>query len=250
MTQRLDTLDLPSPQLGNTRQATVLVPREGRGPFPVLLMHDGHNLHDPALSSFGSVWNVGAAAGRLEREGFPCVIVGLAATPARLSEYAPFPSRHNGGRARAADYLDFLTGTVLPWVRDLYPVRTDPEGTGLLGSSMGGLVSLYAAAARPDVFGFAGAMSPSLWFARGAMFRWLESRLPSTFRSYVDIGTEEGADPAERRRHVRDAARLAGLLAGAGMDVLLRVDPGARHHEAAWAARFPTALRHFLEGAG
>jgi predicted alpha/beta superfamily hydrolase len=109
---------------------------------------------------------------------------------------------------------------------------------------MGGLISLYMALRHPDVFGFAGALSPSLWFADARIFAWAAAQSPSTapLRVYLDMGTREGDDVAEARRNVEQVRAMARLLRRKGADVQLVVAPGT-HSEEAWARRFPGMLR-------
>ena len=109
---------------------------------------------------------------------------------------------------------------------------------------MGGLISLYGFLRRPDVFGFCGAMSPSLWFAHRAIFDYVESLHRWFGRVYLDIGTEEG------QRHVRNVQQMARLLRTRCPyprdQVLSIVDEGADHSEQAWSGRFETAVRFLL----
>jgi predicted alpha/beta superfamily hydrolase len=109
---------------------------------------------------------------------------------------------------------------------------------------MGGLISLYAFLRHPRVFGFCGAMSPSLWFADRAIFD-VARDVPRWFgRVYLDIGTEEG------QRHVRDTRQMCRLLRSRCPfprdQLLCVVDEGAHHNEQAWAARFETAARFLV----
>lgn len=252
---------LESPQLGTSRDILVYLPpsyweRQARR-FPVLYMHDGQNLFDEA-ASFAGEWRVDETMEALARESVEAIVVGVPnAGDARRDEYSPFRDRRQGG-GRGDDYLRFLLDTVKPLVDRSF--RSDPSrpATGLMGSSMGGLISLYGFFARPEAFGFVGAMSPALWFARGRIMGYLAKQPPILGRIYMDLGTGEGAEPVKmepwRRALLARSTTLDGELYEAlrakgyrpGRDIRFVVDEGAPHHESAWSARLPAALRFLL----
>ena len=211
--------------------------------YPVLYMHDGQNLFD-AATSYAGEWQVDETMERIAPEGFEAIVIAVPNMGAeRIAEYSPFrDARVGGGRGDA--YLAFLIETLKPDVDRNFRTRRDPEHTGIIGSSMGGLISLYAFLTRPDVFGFAGVMSPSLWFGRGAIFTDVQ-QLPSwQGRLYLDTGTAEGRGQV---RQTREMARMLRRKAGHPRLQLRYVeDRGAGHNEAAWAGRFERAIRWLL----
>ena len=234
-----------SPQLGNTRDIQVYLPpsyRTSGRHYPVIYMHDGQNLFD-ARTSFAGEWGVDETMERLGPQGIEAIVVAIPNTGAsRADEYSPFPQPRAGG-GRGDQYLDFIVHTVKPTVDQRFRTRLERSQTGIMGSSLGGLISLYGFFTFQDVFGFAGAMSPALWFGRRAIFDTIAPRR-WTGRIYLDIGTAEG------RALVRDV-RLMGRMLRQRTDrprLNLRVveDRGARHHESAWAARFEHAVRFLL----
>lgn len=256
---------LESSQLGNSRDILVYLPpsywaRQGRR-YPVLYMHDGQNLFDEN-TSFAGEWRVDETMEQLAREGVEAIVVGVPnAGESRRDEYSPFTDRrHGGGKGDA--YLRFLLGTVKPLVDRSF--RSDPAraATGLMGSSMGGLISLYGFFSHPEAFGFVGAMSPALWFARGKTVGYIAGRPPILGRIYMDMGTGEGAEPVKMERWRRALLARSTTLSGElyallvekgyrpGRDIRYVEDEGAPHHESAWAARLPTALRFLLAERG
>jgi predicted alpha/beta superfamily hydrolase len=254
--------DLASPELGNRRDLLVYLPPSysaGRRTFPTLFLHDGQNLFD-RHTSFAGEWRVDETLEELAAEGVEAIVVGIAnAGTARVDEYGPFVQPGVGG-GRADAYLRFLLATVEPLVARRYRVARDPGRTGILGSSLGGLVSLYAFFALPGSFGMVGALSPSVGFAGGALLAYVERAPSPAGRLYLDVGDLEGPprplrDRLLRRRlrpYPRRVRELAELLRRKGYldgrDLLYREEPGGRHEEAAWARRLPGALR-FLLGA-
>jgi len=249
-----------SPELRNTRDILVYLPPSyptANRTYPTLYMHDGQNLFDEA-TSFAGEWRVDEALEELAEEGIEAIVVGVPNTGAdRLHEYSPFRDARFGG-GRAADYVKFIVDTVKPLVDEEFRTTGERDATGTIGSSMGGLISLYAFFERPDVFGAVGAVSPSVGFARGALIDYLERARFVGGRIYMDVGTHEGRprdrDPLELRRRpaaylrmVRDARDLL-VRKGyrEGPDLLYIEDEGAVHNEAAWAERLPQLLRFLL----
>jgi predicted alpha/beta superfamily hydrolase len=238
-----------SPQLHNERQILVHLPAgyaAGDQRYPVIYMQDGQNLFDPATSYAGD-WQAGAALDALEREGLAAILVGIPNMgKRRLAEYSPFRDLRYGGGAGDA-YLDFVASTLKPLIDGDFRTLPDREHTAIAGSSMGGLISLYALFARPDVFGLAGVLSPSLWFARGAIFRYLRRQPLVPGRLWLDAGDQEGGNTLRNTRRLRDLLTAKGYHPGVNLHYLEAT--GAGHNEAAWAARLPDMLRFLLAGA-
>jgi predicted alpha/beta superfamily hydrolase len=252
--------DVRSVELDNTRDILVYLPPSyptANRTYPTLYMHDGQNLFDEA-TSFAGEWRVDEALETLAEDGIEAIVVGVPNTGVdRLHEYSPFRDARFGG-GRAADYVKFIVETVKPLVDAAFRTTGEREGTATIGSSMGGMISLYAFFERPDVFGGVGAVSPSVGFARGALLDYLERARFVGGRIYVDVGTHEGRprgrDPLELRgspgayvQMVRDARDLL-VRKGyrEGRDLLYVEKEGAVHNEAAWAERLPQLLRFLL----
>jgi predicted alpha/beta superfamily hydrolase len=221
--------------------------------YPVFYLNDGQNLFDEA-TSFAGEWHADEAADRLIRESAipPIILVGIDnATRERMREYVPYRSLHpHMMRVRGRYYPDFLAKEVMPFISRQYRVANGPENTGLGGSSLGGLIALYTAIARPGLIGRLLVESPSLWVAGRKVIAdaWRTSNWPQ--RVYVGAGTRElgREDRSERLVHdVRDLERALRCTLG---DDRLKVviDEGAQHSESAWARRFPDALRFLFGG--
>jgi predicted alpha/beta superfamily hydrolase len=239
--RRLD--QVYSPELGNRRDVHVYLPpsyaSSGRH-YPVVYMHDGQNLFDHEMS-FAGEWGVDDTMERIAHEGVEAIVVGVPNMGGeRTAEYSPYADpRLGGGRGDA--YVRFLTDTLKPLIDAQFRTRREAEHTGLAGSSMGGLISLYGFLRRPDIFGFAGVMSPSLWFGRGAVFADVHDLPAWHGRLYIDTGTGEGRGQV---RQTREMVRVLRRKARSPRQQLRYVeDRGAGHNEAAWAARFERAIR-------
>jgi predicted alpha/beta superfamily hydrolase len=246
---RLETLtNFWSPELGNRRDVLVHLPasyhRQERV-YPVLYMQDGQNLFDP-VTSFAGDWKLGNVMASAARRGVEVIVVGIPNMGAeRLAEYSPFVDPLEGSGA-GDRYLDFLTRTLKPTIDERFRTLAGRAHTGIAGSSMGGLISLYGFFRAPSVFGFVGALSPSLWFAGDAIFSRIESAPFVPGRIYLDIGTLEGAPHVERARRMRDLLSAKGYRIGP--DLRWLASRCGRHDEASWGRRFARALPFLVAG--
>jgi predicted alpha/beta superfamily hydrolase len=222
--------------------------------YPVLYLNDGQNLFEAATSFTGIEWQVDETAERLIREGAvpPMIIVGIDNTgEERLREYMPHRSMHPRMlRVRGKYYPDFLMKEVMPFVEENYRVASGPENTGFGGSSLGALIALYTAIARPGVIGRLLLESPSLWASGRRSIK--ESRAVRIWpeRIFLAVGTAEAGSAEQSRTVVDDVRELAAIMRRAVLSekrLRLVIEDGAGHNETAWAERFPEALR-FLFG--
>ncbi len=258
--------DVPSRHVAARNVDVWLPPSYGRDPqrrYPVLYMHDGQNLFDPALAYTGTDWDIDGALTRLiERgEAREAIVVGVWNTPLRFAEYMPrAPVRTDAvgsgidgrpiGRSediRSDAYLRFLVEELKPFIDARYRTLPGRDDTFVMGSSMGGLISLYAIARHPDVFGGVGAVSTHWPACDGCSVDWFAKHLPRprTHRLYFDYGTAalDALYPPHQAR--MDAAlRRAGWREG--RDWITRRFEGAEHNEAAWKARVEIPLRFLL----
>src|SRR5579871_4064333 len=163
--------------------------------YPILYLNDGQNLFEPSTSFTGVEWGVDETADRLIRERVipPMIIVGIDnAGKDRFREYMPHRSLQPMMlRVQGQRYPHFLMKEVMPFIARNYRVASGPENTGLGGSSLGALISLYTAAARQGVFGHLLLESPSLWAANRQIIK--ESRAVTRWpeRVFLATGTAE-----------------------------------------------------------
>ena len=198
-------------------------------PYPVLYVHDGQNIFDPATSFIGADWNIDATADRLIREGhmIPVIVVGIYNSPKRMDEYG------NGETGEA--YRQFVVQTVKPLIDATYRTLPDRDNTATMGSSMGGLVSFLLAWNHPDVFRQAACLSPAFFPEVVDMVR-IADAAPAGMRLYMDNGTE-GME--QRIQFFCDDMMdvLPGKGFSSGHNFEWYLDNGAEHNEHAWAAR-------------
>lgn len=251
---------LYSPQLNNRRDILIYLPPSYASTgqhYSVLYMQDGQNLFD-VTTSYSGEWYADETLELLSVERLETIVVGIAnAGDQRMNEYGPFVNVLGQG-GQGEQYLAFLVETIKPLIDQRFRTNPDRAHTGIMGSSMGGLISLYAAFRYPEVFSMIGSMSPSLWFAGGAIFPYIQRSAMVESRIYLDIGTLEGGSSkvnqllpkSSKARSKGNAARMNDLLATRvfhSEDNLMFVEEeGGIHHETAWARRLPAALRFLL----
>lgn len=229
-------------------------PENNERRYPVLYLQDGQNIFQkhPAIPA---EWGVDEAATKLinDKSVEPLIIVGIPhAGKLRMVEYAPPSIAADAKKSpeTAGDaYVQWMISSVMPRVERAFRVRTGPESTGIGGSSMGGLISLYAGATHPEVFGKVLAESPSLHFHKidyGAQFTAATHPWPAKVYLAVggtELGNGKEAENAEYAEAVK-AFNQSLQTAGMGDDRRLFVfEPDAIHNEEAWARRFPAALK-------
>jgi metallo-beta-lactamase class B len=235
----------PMPQLGRSRRVWIYLPsgyaRSTRR-YPVLYMHDGQNVFD-AATSFAGEWGVDEALDSLRARAIVVAVDNGGAS--RLSEYNPWkaanPSLGGGDGDR---YLDFLVTTLKPSIDERFRTLRDPAHTGIMGSSMGGLISLYAALKRPDVFGRAAVFSCACWIARPFVYELARGagKPRRGARILFVAGELETADGevARDQREMVDTLVAAGWQRG--VDVRSRIVADGRHSEWFWRREFPAAF--------
>ncbi len=227
--------------------------------YPVLYVQDGQNIFDPATSAFGVDWGLGKV---IEEEMTahaitPMVVVAVYNTRYRIEEYTPTCDyRERGGKA--LEYLGALVEELKPFIDKTYHTRTDAPSTGIMGSSLGGLLSLFAGQAFPDVFGRVAALSPSLWWAGRDLISALAGspEFHKPHRLWIDMGTRESNEDRNRNGVcdvLDDLRMLRYVLLGRGMqegeDLWVEEVPGGAHTEADWGRRVNKVLKFLYPAA-
>lgn len=252
---------------GLTREVLVWLPPGYDAPenasrtYPVIYMQDGQNLF-AKHSGIPAEWGADETAGELISRGEvrPFIIVGVPhGGDARIEEYVPPVITSEGpakevfpGKSMAGDaYLGWLVREVMPRVQRNFRISPGPENTAIGGSSLGGLISIYAATRRPDLFGLVLAESPTLGLGGTEMWKTTfgdAAKWPQ--RIYIgvgenEVGNDEKAAEASKR-YAQSVRNFSGFLDGKGYGPdrkLVVIEPGAVHSEGAWAKRLGGALR-------
>lgn len=255
----LETHDIHSMHLGLARRITVWVPPEPRkrraSVYPVLYLHDGQNLFDPARAFAGQTWRVEETLSHLVRRRVipPLIVVGIDhGVERRAREYLPVEDDRNpyAREPLGREHADFLVREVMPFMAQNYPVAEGASHTGIGGSSYGGVAALNTALIRPGVFGRLLIESPSLYVGREYLLRRARAMPRWPARIYLGVGTAETSRHDFNEETVNNVRKLESILRSRGLGprrLHVVVEEGASHWEGAWAARLPQALA-FLYG--
>ena len=242
--------------------------------YNVVYMHDGQMLFDTAQTWNKKEWRADEVFTQLiaENKIEPCIIVAIWNTPERITEYFPnkifeniepelqksILQKYGNGKKISSDYyLKFIVSELKPHIDKNYSTHTDKEHTMIIGSSMGGLISVYAIAEYPEIFGGAACLSTA-WFSfvepnyaiPMAAFKYFEKKLPSSadHKIYFDYGTGESDKPYELTQSFVDL--IAKGKGYSESNYKSMVFEKAVHDENAWNARLEIPLIFLLHYSG
>jgi len=231
--------------------------------YPVIYMHDGQNLFDPETSFLPGIdWGMADTVQRLIQENriLPAIVVGIWSATARGREYGPAKAINDYtspaerrkylrdfGKPFSDDYLRSIVNELKPVIDHGFPTRTDGAGTVVMGSSFGGLISLYAVCEYPEIFGGAACLSTHWPAAGGATIPYLADHLPNpeTHRIYFDYGTETLDAQYEPYQIQADAVMRKGGFQE-GVNWITKKFQGEEHSERAWRKRVDIPIEFLL----
>ena len=208
--------------------------------YPVMYFFDGHNLFRDSDATYGKCWGLEAFLDGWQKK---MIVVGMECGHEgreRLDEYCPYDVR--GGslgeiHGMGGKTMEWIVHEVKPWVDNAFRTYSFREATGIAGSSMGGLMALYAATAFNHVFRRAACLSPSLWVAPGKMLELIaRAHIRRDTCIYLDYGA------GEMFNHAANAEALfstSHLLMTKRVNLAFRIVPGGTHCEASWAKQVP-----------
>ena len=207
--------------------------------YPVLYMFDGHNLFTDEEATFGKCWGLEEY---LDRTATPLIVAAVECNHegnSRLSEYSPVNFTFHGQRicGRGKKYMDWLVGEFKPFVDENYKTLPDRENTFIAGSSMGGLMTLYALAKYGKYFSGGAALSPSLWVQDGQVPDFISKvNFKSGCVLFTDYGTKEFKNHSPQQKLF---GQVFGVLCEKGVAVTARVVLNGTHSEASWEKEIP-----------
>ena len=249
ITGNVKTFKMFSPQLNRTVRIWVYLPPDynnnTKKRYPVLYMLDGQNLFDEA-TSFAGEWHVDETLQELyNRSGFSIIVVGIDnGGGRRIDEYAPWRNERYGRGGGGNETLRFIVETLKPYIDALYRTRSDE--TGIMGSSLGGLLAIYAGFGYPDIFRYVGAMSSAFWF-NPQIYDFVRNAKGGPEKIYIYWGTSEGSNPQEI---VETNGKMVELLKEKGYtegkNLMVVTEPGGEHSEYYWAKHFSEAVTWFF----
>lgn len=205
--------------------------------YPVLYMHDGQNIMDPKTAFVGKDWRVDETVMKLikQKKIKEIIVVGVYNSPDRLDEY----SWSEKGR----NYLNFLVSELKPIIDANYKTLPEKEKTAIMGSSMGGLISFYAAWNYPEVFSMAGCLSSSFYYNNDKSIKTVEEY--DGHKKPIKFYLDHGEDGALRGQRMFVELSKKGYVIGQDIDYFY--SPGAEHNEKEWAARLERPLVYFFD---
>jgi predicted alpha/beta superfamily hydrolase len=227
------------PQLNRNRRIWVYLPPDyytSSREYPVLYMHDAQNLFDQA-TSFGGEWEVDESLNDLFNQGDPGIIViGIEnGGGERINELTPWANSSYGGGDGAA-YVDFIVETLKPYVDNNYRTKSDQPNTGIMGSSLGGLISLYACIRHQDIFGKAGILSPSLWFTDDIYDFVSSTGKQAQLKIALVAGEQESSTMVAELQAMYNTLLSAGFSSD---ELLITTHADGEHSEWYWRREFP-----------
>lgn len=233
---------LKIPGLERDRTIRVYLPPgydKGDGEYAVLYMHDGQNLFDDATSFVGE-WGVDEVMNELsESEGFNLIIVGIDNGGGnRIHELTAW-DHEKYGKAEGKEYMNFVVSVVKPYIDTNFRTKPDRVNTGIMGSSLGGLISHYAIYEYPEVFGKAGIFSPSYFWGEGPWQQVEEIDLPKDTRLCLLVGGLEGETMVQPMQDMVKRILERGHPAD---QITSKVNPQGKHNEKLWNEEFKEAV--------
>jgi predicted alpha/beta superfamily hydrolase len=214
--------------------------------YPVVYFEDGQNVFDPSTAFGGVEWQADETANKEISQGRmrEAILVGIDNTAARIPEYQPPNDSYQGTQGRADAYASFVINNVRPYIDNAFRTLNDAKNTVTIGSSMGGLVSLYLGR-EYTMFGKIAVMSPALWISPNYIAQ-VAAGSKKPLRVYLDMGTAEGQSDFDNCLAMYDTHLGQNYVAN--VDVEFVAGCGQQHNETAWAARLPAALDYLLPG--
>ena len=242
--------DFYMPELDRNRRIWIYLPpnyNTSNKSYPVVYMHDGQNLFDKSTAYSGE-WQVDETLNNLsETKNLELIVVGIDhGDDKRLDEYTPWKNNKYGG-GEGDKYLEFIVNTLKPYIDSNYKTLPNKKDTAIFGSSMGGLISYYAALKYPKTFGKIGVYSPSFWFSpEVSAFSKYNDSLKDTDIYFLAGGKEGGNTTFEEiNQTVRDMNRISGALQEQGFpgqNMHIKVDPEGEHNEKLWRTSFEETI--------
>lgn len=203
--------------------------------YPVIYMHDAQNLFD-AATSYAGEWEVDETLNKLyEQTGNGFIVVGIEnGGEERINEYTPWKNEKYGG-GKGAIYVDFIVNTLKPYIDENYRTKSKQKHTGLIGSSLGGLISYYGGLQHPKTFGKIGALSTSFWYSEKVIDFTQEKGNSKKVKLFLLVGGKEGDDTD------KDTQKMEKLLLKTGFkpkNLKTKINPEGQHNEAFWRSEF------------
>ncbi|WP_425639369.1 alpha/beta hydrolase [Algoriphagus yeomjeoni] len=239
---RLISEEFEIPQLNKTRKVWALLPHDynnSEEQYPVLYLHDAQNLFNEN-AEFGN-WQIDKKLAVMSDYNIGKIIIIAVehGESERLQEYNVGKTVLGIGSGKK--YIRFITDTLKPFVDKTYRTKPEREFTGIGGSSMGGLVSIFSGLIYPEVFGKLMVFSPSLWVIPKIKLGFIDFFEPQETRLYLYAGGDESETMVKHVTKFRKRLLKRESLKGK-MKVHLSINEDGKHNETYWSDEFPKAI--------
>lgn len=238
------------PQLKTTRKIWIYLPPDyeaSKKKYPVIYMHDGQNLFDD-FTSFSGEWNVDETLNEIYKEtGQSAIVIGIDnGGDKRLAEYSPWDNAKYKTKGEGNLYVEFLAKTLKPYIDKTYRTQKQSSKTIIFGSSMGGLISLYASTKHPNTFGKAGIFSPAFWFVSKDMKMYLNLNKNNLQNSkfYFVAGKNEDETMVPEIETVDELLLKKSVPK---KNIILKIDEDGTHSESYWKRELKASLIWLLK---
>lgn len=203
--------------------------------YPVIYMHDAQNLFD-AATSYSGEWEVDETLNKLfNKTGKGFIVVAVEnGGEERINEYTPWPHNKYGG-GKGAMYINFIVNTLKPYIDTTYRTKPQQKFTGLVGSSLGGLISYYGGLQYPKVFGKIGALSTSFWFSNEVVTFTHKKGNLNKLKLFLLVGEKEGKDVVSATQNIEKKLLETGFKS---KNLKTKVNSEGEHNEAFWKSEF------------
>ncbi|MBN3490722.1 alpha/beta hydrolase [Acholeplasma equirhinis] len=237
------------------RDLRIFIPDQIEGPYQVLYMHDGQNLFNDKDAAYGTSWRIGETLESMIHAAImkPMMIVGIDNNSDRLIEYSPVDVKTIEDTLKikfekpyyGESYVDFIANELKPFIDQSFNTLKNKENTFIAGSSMGGVISLFAGLKYKNIFGRIGMLSNASWYNQQAYLNLINSIKPSADQRYfITVGSNESSkgDPKDGLIYIKTNEELADALRKYSNHIYFRVYEGAIHNESFWRIVSPEML--------
>jgi len=249
--KQVATFTIEALQLNTQKKIWVYLPKDYQNTkkgYAVIYLNDAQNLFDSETSYVGE-WKIDEYLDSINSN--ESIIIGIEhGNEKRIDELTPFVNEKYGG-GKGDLYLSFIIETLKPYVDLNYRTLTDNEHTIIWGSSLGGLISLYAVIKYPGTFGKAGIFSPAFWINKNEIFELVKnSDVNPNHKFFFLIGSEEGVTMEDASKVVSDQHEMVQLLLDKGIidkNIIDKVIPDGHHNEILWSTNFAEAYQWLIK---
>jgi alpha-glucosidase len=249
--KQVTTFIIEAPQLNTQKKIWVYLPKDyqnSKKSYSVIYMHDAQNLFD-AVTSYVGEWEIDEYLDSIDAN--ESLIIGIEhGNEKRIDEFTPYVNEKYGG-GKGNEYLSFIINTLKPYIDLNFKTQTNNLNTTIWGSSLGGLISLFAIIKYPKTFSKAGIFSPAFWINNNELFEFVKkSEIDPNAKFFFLIGSQEGETLKSASNMVSDQHEMVQLLLDKGIidkNIIDKVIPDGHHNQILWSTNFAEAYQWLIK---